>query len=511
MMILDILFSRVIARCGLLGLFLSFSFALQAGVVFQNNTVVYYNKTSSDQLALDIRPTDATQITQISTRIGKVALGVSRVENGQPVSGKHTVILFLVDTSDPGRQQAIKSIINHIEQLLGFQQSHHLYGLASFDSDLHFLTSIGVSAETVRQKVKDLRAVGKTTELYRNTLGAIKQLSRYPADRKFLFLFSDGKAEDQAYFHRDVVQAAVKNFISLYTVGYADNAGLTVSLQTLRRLSEDTGGQYLPARPDTYQLDNNSLQRMLDTVDQGAQFHIDLSPAIQAGFGGDQDMILSIVSSVSHNAISLPIKLPPANIAIQQATSASVSGGAPTEPQVVIEEIPKTDIGQITHDYWWVFVLLLLLGTSIYFLIRLSHHLPKTNRAERVESSDDPLAWLEVVNTQDDILQRYPICSLKTKIGRYRGNDIALPDNAVSRYHAEIHLKDNGRFMVIDKGSKNGLTVNDIEVTEKSLENDDIIEIGDVRLRFILLESLADDLQETQMFRTQLPGRENHD
>ena len=42
---------------------------------------------------------------------------------------------------------------------------------------------------------------------------------------------------------------------------------------------------------------------------------------------------------------------------------------------------------------------------------------------------------------------------------------------------------------------------------EQRLQNNDIIEIGDVRLRFVIPEELAEDLQDTQMFRTQIPAR----
>ncbi|MCW8964771.1 MAG: FHA domain-containing protein [Gammaproteobacteria bacterium] len=509
MTISDKLFFRMTTQYQLLGLLLLLCFTAHAETVLQNNTMVHYSKVSSDRLALDVRPVDATPIDRVSAHIGEVELNVSRTEE-LPASQQRTAILFLVDTSDPGRQQAIENTISHLDQLLGFQQDHYLYGLARFDTDLHFLTPLGASAETIRQKARSLQAVGKTTELYRNTLGAIKQLSRYPADRKFLFLLSDGRAEDQAYFHRDVVRAAINNSISVYTIGYADTVSLTVALQTLRRLSEDTGGQYLSTQPGTYQLDNNSLQRMFDAINRGAQFHIDLSPAIQANIGGRQDATLSITSGASHNIINLPVRLPPAKAA--QAIVPVTEDITPVAPQIIIERVPKKNVGQ-TADIYWLLLLaisLLLLGITIYLVVRLGRRLPKLNQPEVVEATDDAYAWLEIADDQGNNPRRYPIRSAETKIGRYRGNDVALHDSAISRYHAEIHFTDDGRFVITDMGSKNGLLVNDQEVLEQHLENNDIIEIGDIRLRFVKPENLADDLQDTQMFRTQLPGRKSH-
>jgi hypothetical protein len=406
--------------------------------------------------------------------------------------------------------------IRHIDQLMEFQQSHYRYGLAHFDTDLHFLTQLGVSPDTIREKARNLKAEGKTTELYRNTLGAIKQLSRYPADRRFLFLLSDGRAEDRAYFHRDVTQAAIKNNISIFTIGYADTVSLTVELQTLRRLSEETGGHYLSTKPGTYQLDNSQLQQMFDSIDLGALFNIDLNPALQANLGGRQEATLSITSGSSHTLVSLPVKLP----AIKQVQAAPVVPVTPVvtvtpvapEPvvqKVIIERIPENSAVLTEDIYWLLIALSALLVSSILFLaVKLRNRTPTAAPVTPTpdESIDDAYAWLEIADDTSAHPRRYPIRSTETKIGRYRGNDIALHDSAISRYHAEIHITDDGRFVIADMGSTNGLTVNDKEVLEQRLENNDIVEIGDVRLRFVIPEELADDLEDTQMFRTQVPA-----
>jgi Mg-chelatase subunit ChlD len=503
-------------RFTLIVLLFTLPFFARAETTLQNGAMVQYNRVSSDRLALDIRPVDATPIDRISAQLDGISLPVS-ASSTQSAAQQVTAILFLVDTSDPGRQQAISNTIQHINQLLSFEQSHYRYSLARFDTDLHFLTPMGVSAETVQQATDQLQAVGKTTELYRNTLGAIKQLSRYPADRKFLFLLSDGRAEDRAYFHRDVVKSAVKNHISIYTIGYADTISLTVALQTLRRLSEDTGGQYLSTEPGTYRLDDERLQRMFDAINMGARYQVDLSPALQAGLGGSQEIMLSVMSGSSLRQINLPLKLP---VAIMPAARSPTTIAAPaateaTAPQVIIERVPTTAGSTRTIEAHWLLLIvgLLLVGIIIYLAIRLRDHFPgkaSTTVSPLPEQTADAYAWLEIADDSGASPRRYPIRSTETKIGRYRGNDVALHDSAISRYHAEIHFTDDGRFVISDMGSKNGLLINDQEVLEQTLENDDLIEIGDVRLRFVIPENLAEDLQDTQMFRTQFPGRKNH-
>ena len=307
MNILNKSFFPWLARVLLLPAILFLATSAQADTVLQGNATLHYNKIASDRLSLDIRPLDNVPISQVTAQLNGIDLPVARVAD-YPNEDQRTTILFLVDTSDPGRQQAIDRNIAHIKQQLSFSQPHYRYGLARFDTDLHFLTSLGANPQAVLEKAMTLEAIGKTTELYRNTLGAIKQLARYPSDRKFLFLLSDGRAEDRAYFHRDVVKAAIQDNISIFTIGYADSISLTVELQTLRRMSEETGGQYLSTRPGTYQLDNDQLQQLFQTIDLGAHFSIDLSPAITAGLGGSQDINLSITSGVSHTSANLPTK-----------------------------------------------------------------------------------------------------------------------------------------------------------------------------------------------------------
>ncbi|MFN2532837.1 MAG: FHA domain-containing protein [Pyrinomonadaceae bacterium] len=64
-------------------------------------------------------------------------------------------------------------------------------------------------------------------------------------------------------------------------------------------------------------------------------------------------------------------------------------------------------------------------------------------------------------------------------IGRAVDNTICLQDDTnVSRYHAEIEKRDK-TFFIVDLGSSNGTTVNDVPVEfERKLENGDVIMIG---------------------------------
>ncbi len=69
-----------------------------------------------------------------------------------------------------------------------------------------------------------------------------------------------------------------------------------------------------------------------------------------------------------------------------------------------------------------------------------------------------------------------------TRVGRAADNDIVVPDEGVSRLHAEFKL-DNGTLWVTDSGSRNGLTVNGNRVHgHKGLKLGDQVALGSCTL-----------------------------
>jgi len=72
-----------------------------------------------------------------------------------------------------------------------------------------------------------------------------------------------------------------------------------------------------------------------------------------------------------------------------------------------------------------------------------------------------------------------------TKIGRVLANDICINDPSSSRYHAEIKRTPAG-YVFKDLDSRNGSYVKDVRVSEKALENGDVIRIGNTTLAFTI-------------------------
>ncbi len=75
-------------------------------------------------------------------------------------------------------------------------------------------------------------------------------------------------------------------------------------------------------------------------------------------------------------------------------------------------------------------------------------------------------------------------------IGRGSESELKLEDNDVSRSHCEISYRD-GRYHIKDTGSKNGVIVNDVKVTECDLGTGDIIRLGSTLLKVVSATELG--------------------
>jgi adenylate cyclase len=81
--------------------------------------------------------------------------------------------------------------------------------------------------------------------------------------------------------------------------------------------------------------------------------------------------------------------------------------------------------------------------------------------------------------TRDFPLTKENIC-----IGRTPENDIELKDSLISRRHTSIVKKGN-QYVVYDLGSSNGTFVNRERVEMKTLQNGDVVRLGDTEITFL--------------------------
>src|SRR5574341_584726 len=82
------------------------------------------------------------------------------------------------------------------------------------------------------------------------------------------------------------------------------------------------------------------------------------------------------------------------------------------------------------------------------------------------------------------VLKEIPLAKERTTIGRKPHNDIQIDNLAVSGEHAVIVTILNDSFLE-DLGSTNGTVVNGNPVKKHFLQNNDVVELGKYKLKFI--------------------------
>jgi pSer/pThr/pTyr-binding forkhead associated (FHA) protein len=97
--------------------------------------------------------------------------------------------------------------------------------------------------------------------------------------------------------------------------------------------------------------------------------------------------------------------------------------------------------------------------------------------------TDRPSRFVMLVGPTPGV--EYPLDRDRMTIGRAEDASISVNHNSVSRLHCEVHALGDGRYEIVDKGSSNGVRVNAVELKRSIIEAGDVIELGDVRFKFV--------------------------
>jgi hypothetical protein len=356
-------------------------------------------------------------------------------------------ILILVDVSDPKRRNTVEVKYGKtIGDILRYKKPYHQIGLAEFDSEIRVLAPIGADINSLQKASQSLKATGQATEFYKNILASIDVLKKSSSDRKGLIILSDGKDEDRAYKIEDVIKLAKENNVTILSLGYLEGQQDTPFLQSLKRLSEESYGLYFDISESSGALPENLIGKPFGFIEKGGRLTHQLPEIYKI-----------------HNV----------NLSLGRANGEKIvlsSNIAPIDNRSTWQKL----LDFLVLNWKWVVVgslaTLLVLSGTIYFIIKKIRKNKPVNYAT--------LAELNGLGTKH-IIQQTAI-----RIGRGADNDIRLMNDSISSHHAEIHRRREGDFYIVDLASTNGVYINDEKVQQGELKNNDIIELGEVRLRF---------------------------
>jgi len=386
--------------------------------------------------------------------------------------------LYLVQVLAPSRRRTLSDMADAVVALADQRKAKRRFSVYSFANDVSLIADSGSSKEEFARQVVALKPVSGSIELYKSALRAIEVLAKEPSERKSLVILGDGTSDDMGYTHDQVVKAARDAGVSIHALGYFDDKGNRPDFQTLSRLAEDTGGFAAEVK---YPGKNRTLEFITgrfvpEVVENGGTLDVTL----QEPTGPVTIALTGYLADGTTLTADALVEVAAASSAVPTTPS-----WTPSNESEALRK-PKAQTGLLDWLSDWlegksliVTALGAVLGLGLLALARAKFS-PKP--VENAAANGQVYGWLEAL---DGDRERHPLNTTNVRVGRHRDNDICLPNDSISRRHAVVHFNpETRRFVITDLGGGNGTVVNKTACKTSELNDGDIVELGDVRLRF---------------------------
>ena len=391
------------------------------------------------------------------------------------------VTMFLIQMMDPGRRSVMSPMLDTVVKIAEPRDVKHRYAAYTIANDLTAVADFGASKADFDKHVRAVRGVALPTQLYKGALEAIAKLAKEKADRKALVILGDGNSDDQSYEHEPVVKAAKDAGVIIHALGFVADAADQPKFQNIRRLADDTGGFRREVRVGGAQKYTIGNQFVAEALENGGTATVSLreppGPAtlsLTADFGNGRSESMQVAVTVP----TPPVVHEPAVVHPARSCRAPRAAGG-LVPQAVRlgarEQDRRPDQRRGAghgHD-----------RAVALRLQQLCRAQGPAGRGRRGGAGDQPIyGWLDML---DGNASRYPLQTTNVRIGRHRDNDICLSNDSISRRHAVLHFDaDKRTFVITDLGGGNGVIVNKVKQQSHDLNDGDLVELGEVRLRF---------------------------
>ncbi len=347
----------------------------------------------------------------------------------QPLSATaHGVALVLaLDASGTMRGEPFERAKAGAQSVLERLRPHDKVAIVAFAEEVEVVADFDQLRPEARAALRHLEidpAKSLRTVLYDGAYRAVELLRTAPGlpRRRVVALLSDGKDGGSKHAREELITAAkgdlVQPSVSFYSIGYARFG--REGLEEMRRIAEETGGEYLEA---------TSAGHVTDFYDAVA------------------------TQLLSSYVVRFPTDLDGARHEIK----------VQIEQQAAVRAAQYPKVGGPLWPWLAGAGALLVVGVVIALLLR-------AGRTGELRIASGALAG-----------RRFPLRGSKLTIGAQEGNDIVLATPFVSSHHAEVLVRGK-RVELRDLRSKNGTRVNGKAVSASPLEPGDRIEVADVEL-----------------------------
>lgn len=417
--------------------------------------------------------------------------------------------MVIIDSSNPARRKTVEACVNEAGTFLSKVPKGDVVMIASLARDLNVAANFDDTREQSKTALGTIKADGEaalSTLIYQNVKQAMADhLTKRTETRKCVVLFTDGKDETPGgpaavTGRRDELIAEAKKLgIAVHTLGFAEKAIEMNFFADIKDVSLQTDGLHVPAVVATHMLPNETWETLIGVMHGGGKAVLDLAALTVVG---PAQLELKTASGktakvvISKDAVAKALPEQPAK---PESGTAPSTGAAPSETAKNKPEPEKPAM-----PVWaWGLIIFVALALLIFAIIsskrRAAEEEAKASalREEQARALEKmlaepavpttapapaPLAFLEMC---DATQTRHPLTIKGVKIGRGKHNDIVIGNDSVSGSHCVLSLR-NDEWTVADLKSGNGVLVNGKQVIQATLHPNDVIELGDIKMRFLL-------------------------
>ncbi len=370
---------------------------------------------------------------------GLARTDVSLMENGKPMAlsgmtmsgstGKREplALAIVVDRSGSMAGAKIAHARDSVLRFISLMEKGDRASLYAFSDDVSEVQSLSGDQDKLKSAVRTI-ATGGNTSLYDAIARGVDSVDGL-SGRKAVVVLSDGIANRGAMTIDQAIDGAVKSYVSVYVIGLGED----VRAARLERIANETGGSYF------FTPTSEGLAAIYETISRRIR----------------NEYVLRFTTERRGEYLR--------NVSVALAPGLTARRGY-FQPRSSL-------FGAGSKPSAWAYLVPLL---SIMGLLAVS--LRALERFHRT-------GHLSVVAGRASKKELDIIASVS--IGRDERNTLGLfRDDKVEQTHAEVR-KDNGRYVVQDRGTASGTYVNAKKIAGvQALTDGDIISIGSARIVF---------------------------
>jgi len=433
-------------------------------------------------VSCEVRSTDAVVFKDVKASVKGRSEPLEVDFRGFDARNSSLVGMFLIQILEPTRRSTLAQMADAVVKIAEQRDGSRRLAAYSFANDLSLLADFDAAKRDFERQVRAVRAAALPSQLYKTSLDAIAKVAKQRADRKALIILGDGQSDDTADEHDQVVKAAKEAGVTIHALGFLANATDSPKFQTLRRLADETGGFRREVRIGGAQRYTVNNRFVGEALENGGSLKITLKEPP----GATTVVITASLADGRSESLERTFALTAPPTTPQSPPQQQPSQGGADSVSVPVA--PATWHGRLLSWAQANRLLASVVGAALTIgavgltVLALGSFSARRPEATLLEKEGPVYGWLDML---DGNASRYPLRTTNVRIGRHRDNDICLQNDSISRRHALLHFNaDNRRFVITDLGGDNGVIVNKVKQQTHELSDGDLVELGEVRLRF---------------------------